>query len=77
MATCPRCKGPLTENHRCPRRPLAEALEAIGVSVGGGLAALAILALFETSQTVGYLDLGVFIVGSLLARGIHVYLRTR
>lgn len=47
------------------------------MSVGGGLAALAILALFETSQTVGYLDLGVFIVGSLLARGIHVYLRTR
>jgi hypothetical protein len=77
VSTCPRCKGPLTDTHRCPRRPIVEALEAIAVSVGGGIAALVIFSLIDTGQRFAHLDLWLFIAGSLAARGVHVYLRAR
>jgi hypothetical protein len=41
MATCPRCFGPLTEDHRCPHpigRRVTEALSTVGIgSVLGAL----------------------------------------
>jgi hypothetical protein len=44
MATCPRCFGALTENHRCPRRSILTAITdalstvAVGALLGGGVA---------------------------------------
>ena len=77
MATCPRCKGPLTDSHVCPRRPFAEAFRAIAVSIAGGLAAIVIFSLIDTRHRYAHLDLWVFVAGSLAARGIHIYVRSR
>jgi hypothetical protein len=77
MATCPRCRGPLTETHVCPRRPFAEAFRAITVSIAGGLAAIVIFSLIDTEQRYAHLDLWMFVAGSLGARGIQIYLRSR
>ncbi len=42
MATCPRCKGALTDNHRCPKGRFTRWREtlltaALGGTVGGSL----------------------------------------
>ena len=41
MATCPKCLGPLTEDHRCPPRilrRLTDAVFTVGIgAVAGGL----------------------------------------
>ena len=46
MATCPRCLGALTENHKCPRGTfgrISDALITTGIgAVGGWLFCLAI-----------------------------------
>jgi hypothetical protein len=39
VATCPKCMGFLTENHRCPRgvwSRISEALVTVGVGAGAG-----------------------------------------
>jgi hypothetical protein len=77
VATCPRCKGPLTETHQCPRRPVAEALWAIGISIAGGLSVFVIFSLIDTQQRYAHLDPWVFLIGCLAARGIQIYLRSR
>ncbi len=35
MATCPRCLGPLTDDHRCPRTRSRHALWTVGVPLVG------------------------------------------
>jgi hypothetical protein len=75
MATCPRCKGHLTENHRCPRRRSLVALEIVLSAIGGGLAALLLLALFDPRGQVTDLDTVTFVVGALVAVGINRLLR--
>jgi hypothetical protein len=48
MATCPRCLGPLTENHRCPRGRFNRVSDAlITVGIGGGIGAVAVFAFEE------------------------------
>ena len=46
MATCPRCMGALTENHRCPRGRFSRITDALTTviigSVIGGLLAFAV-----------------------------------
>jgi len=38
MATCPRCFGALTENHKCPKGRLSRVTDALStVSIGGAL----------------------------------------
>jgi hypothetical protein len=42
MATCPRCLGPLTDDHRCPRGRFSRISDAVttvavGAILGGGL----------------------------------------
>ena len=49
MATCPRCKGHLTDNHRCPRRSYFVAAEVIVAAVAGGAAGLLLVILFDPS----------------------------
>jgi hypothetical protein len=41
MATCPKCYGALTENHRCPRGMPSRVMRALStVGIGGALGAL-------------------------------------
>jgi len=37
MATCPRCLGPLTENHRCPGGVLRRVTTAVSTVLVGAL----------------------------------------
>jgi hypothetical protein len=38
MATCPKCFGALTENHKCPKGPLSRLSDALTtVGIGGVL----------------------------------------
>ena len=47
MATCPRCKGFLSDNHKCPRRPFFVAAEIVAAGLVGGFAALLFVALID------------------------------
>jgi hypothetical protein len=76
MATCPRCKGHLTDNHRCPRRTSLVALEIGACAIGGGIAALLLLALFDPRGQVTDLDFVTFVVGALVAVAINRALRS-
>jgi hypothetical protein len=74
MATCPQCKGHLTENHRCPRSPARRAFETTIAAVGGGLAALLLVALIDPNGQ-SPLD-GLLLVGGALAGvGLDRFLR--
>jgi hypothetical protein len=48
MATCPHCKGHLTDGHRCPRRRAYVVAEIIACGIAGGLAGLLLFALFTS-----------------------------
>ena len=78
MATCPRCKGHLTDGHRCPARtrPGLVALEIAASGIGGGIAAWLLLALFDPRGQVTDLDSVTFTVGALVAVGINRALRS-
>ena len=74
MATCPRCKGHLTENHRCPRSRGRIAFETGLAAVAGGLFALLVFAVVDPHGQ-SALD-GVLLVGGALAGvGIDRFLR--
>jgi hypothetical protein len=47
MSTCPRCKGHLTDSHRCPRSPARIAFEMTLAALLGGLVALLIFSLID------------------------------
>lgn len=42
MATCPHCLGPLTDDHRCPRRRLWRVARIIGVPLAGAVLGVAL-----------------------------------
>ena len=42
MATCPRCMGALTENHRCPRGWLSRVFDAMSTLTVGALIGVAL-----------------------------------
>ncbi|HET7220383.1 MAG TPA: hypothetical protein VFJ02_20150 [Vicinamibacterales bacterium] len=65
MATCPLCKGHLTENHRCPRSRTRVAVETAVAAVAGGLFTLLLFSLADPQGQVA-MD-GVALVGGALA----------
>ena len=75
MATCPRCKGHLTDSHKCPRRPLFVATEIILAGLAGGFAALLLVALIDPQGRLANVDGGAVIVGALGAIGLDRYFR--
>ena len=75
MATCPRCKGHLTDSHRCPRRPLRAGTEIVLAALAGGFAALLIVALIDPQGHLSNIDGGAVIAGALAAVGITRYFR--
>lgn len=76
MATCPRCKGHLTEFHRCPRRPLFIAVEIALWAMVGGFAGILLVALFDPHGRITDLDAISAVAGALVAVGINRALRT-
>ena len=76
MATCPRCKGHLTESHRCPRRPLFVAIEVILWGLAGAFAGILLVALFDRHGQIGDSDYTISAAaGALVAVGLNRALR--
>ena len=76
MATCPHCKGHLTDGHRCPHRRSAVVAEVIVTAIGGGLAGLLLLAAFDPRGQATDLDSISFLLGAGVAVIINRTLRS-
>ena len=72
MATCPNCKGHLTDGHRCPRRRVFVIAEIIASGFAGALAGLLLFALFTTRDDMD--AIGIF-GGAALAIWINRMVR--
>lgn len=75
MSTCPRCRGHLTDSHRCPRRPVRVAVEIIAVGLLGGLVGLLLVAVFDPRGQITDMDSISIVAGALVAIGINRALR--
>ncbi len=75
MATCPRCKGHLTDTHRCPRSRVSVGTEIAGVGLAGGLVGLLVLAAFDPRGTAADMDVLAFASGALILIGCHRLVR--
>ena len=76
MATCPRCKGHLTDSHKCPRRPVIVAAEIAAAAVSGGIVGLLLVAIFDRAGQITDADYSISVIaGALIAIGLHRALR--
>ena len=76
MATCPRCLGPLTENHRCPRGRFNRVSDAvITVTIGSALGAVVVFAFEE--RPAGALVLAAAALGAVLTNAVRQALGPR
>lgn len=76
MATCPRCKGHLTDSHVCPRRPLIVAAEITAATVTGAFVGLLLVSLFDQHGHGTDVEYAISMgVGALIAFGIHRMMR--
>lgn len=70
MATCPRCLGALTENHKCPRGILSRVTDALVTTTVGGIGGwLFVLAIEE--RPAGALILAASALGAVLATAVR------
>jgi hypothetical protein len=70
MATCPRCFGALTDDHKCPKGVLSRVTNAIStVGIGGVLGAIACFAIED--RPVGALVLASAALGAVLAFAVR------
>ena len=70
MATCPKCMGFLTENHKCPGGVWARVSKAVlTVLIGGGIGTMLVYALDE--RPVAALVLAGAALGAVLANAIR------
>ena len=70
MATCPKCMGFLTENHKCPGGVWTRVSKAVlTVLIGGGFGTMAVYALEE--RPVSALVLAAAALGAVLATAIR------
>ena len=77
MATCPRCFGALTENHKCPRRSIISAMvDALStVAVGSFLGGLIALIINDEAPTA--LVVAAAALGAVLASAVRQAIRRR
>jgi hypothetical protein len=76
MATCPRCKGPLTDGHRCPRRRSFVAIEIIASALAGGLALWLLQAAFDPFGQIADMDVLSFAAGMVAGVAINRFVRS-
>ena len=70
MATCPKCMGALTENHRCPRGIFSRLTDAVStVGVGGLIGAVVTYAMIERPALA--LVLAAAALGGVLASALR------
>ena len=70
MATCPKCLGPLTDNHKCPRGPLSRLSDALATTAIGALAGW-VLVLMIDERAAGALILAAAALGAVLATAVR------
>jgi hypothetical protein len=66
MATCPRCLGALTDDHKCPRGTFSRITDALSTIGIGGLAGAVFVFVVE-ERPVGALVLAAAALGAVLA----------
>ena len=70
MATCPKCLGPLTEDHRCPTRFFRRLADAV-FTVGGGAVAGALFSYVLADPPAPALTLAAAALGAVLSSAIR------
>ena len=74
MATCPRCKGHLTDNHLCPRSRGRVAVEATIAAIAGAFTGLLIFSMLDPAGK-ATMDVVWLIGGALAGVGLDKLLR--
>jgi F0F1-type ATP synthase assembly protein I len=70
MATCPKCFGALTENHKCPKGPLSRVTDALStVAIGAGIGIVLLYVIDE--RPVPALILAAAALGAVLANAVR------
>ena len=76
MATCPRCKGHLTDSHKCPKRPTIVGAEITAVALAGALVSFLLVAILDTREQITNVDLILVVAaGALISVGINRAMR--
>jgi hypothetical protein len=75
MATCPRCRGHLSDNHRCPRRPFKSAAEITLAALAGALVAFVLVALIDPDGRLTHLHAAALAAGIFGGIGLDRLLR--
>jgi hypothetical protein len=70
MATCPRCFGALTDNHKCPKGILSRVTEAIS-TVGIGAVIGIVLCFAIEDRPAGALVIAAAALGAVLASAVR------
>jgi hypothetical protein len=70
MATCPRCLGALTDNHKCPKGALSRVSDAIS-TVGLGAVIGVVLCYVVEERPAGALVLAAAALGAVLASAVR------
>jgi hypothetical protein len=76
MATCPHCKGHLTDSHRCPRRPAVVATEIALAGLAGGFAGLLASVALHPGGQITMIDAIFVVIGAAAAIGIDRFFRS-
>jgi hypothetical protein len=74
MATCPRCKGHLTENHRCPRSASRRTFEMIFAAIAGVFGALLLVSVVDPHGQMS-MDAVFLIIGAFVGVGLDYWIR--
>jgi hypothetical protein len=75
MATCPHCKGHLTEGHRCPRHRGYVVAEIIASALVGGVVSWLLLRAFDQYDQMADLETIAFVAGAVAGVVINRFLR--
>ena len=76
MATCPKCLGPLTDHHRCPRRIAGRVKQVVSVVGIGGLGGV-LVCFAINDRPPGALVLATATLGAVLANAVRQALGRR
>jgi len=70
MATCPKCFGPLTDDHKCRRGPLSRVSDALATTAVGAISGWVLVLMIE-ERPAGALILAAAALGAVLASAVR------